>query len=367
MQSFLFALSFLLTANPLQAKTLQLELYVQTSLASKLSFKGEAVGGLSGMFWDGTKLTVVSDDRGKLAPPRFYELDFKITEGHPKMAEMKVMKVQHFKDTPKDWILDLETIVPLRSGASGADGELLVSTEGSNNHKPRAMPHLFVTSSTGVYKSEISLPDKYLPEVIGLQKKGIENNRGFEGVSLSPNGENLFIMNEYPILADQGGDDAGLWLRLVKFGKDKASFKVHSEFPYLVTISRKNTAGLEVFRGVSELLSVDDSKLMVLERGARLTKAGITYTGGLYLVDTTGAVDVSGVKNLSDGKSVALKKENLVDFEEILKNQKVENFEGLTWGPALADGRKTLLVISDNNFAAKEKTTLLVFAVKEVE
>jgi len=352
------AFILLLAAPSIQAKTLQLELYAQTSLASKLTLGKEAVGGLSGMFWDGTKLLAISDDRGKFGPPRFYEMDLKIAAGK---VDMTATKVLHFKDTPKDWILDLEAIAPL------PNGDLLVSTEGDNNHKPRAMPHVFVTSSIGVFKADISLPDKYLPESIGLQKKGIENNRGFEAVTVNPNGQNFFIMNEYPIVTDQGDDDLNVWLRLVEFKKDKDSFKAVSELPYLVTKSPKNTSGIEVFRGVSELLFVSDNKLMVLERGARLTKMGIAYTGGLFLVDTTGATDVSAVKNLSDGNTKALKKEQLVDLEVILKNQKIENFEGLTWGPVLADGRKTLLLISDNNFAAREKTTLLVFAVKEVE
>jgi 3-phytase len=351
-------IALFLVTTPLQAKTLRVELYAQTSLAPKLTLNDAAVGGLSGMFWDGTKLTAVSDDRGKLGRPRFYEFDLKITTGK---VDMAVTKAEPFKDTPKDWVLDLEGITPL------PNGDFLVSTEGDNNHKPRAMPHIFLTSSRGVFKSDISLPDKYLPEATGLQKKGIEGNRGFEGLTTDPAGQNLFIINEYPIITDQGDDDLNFWLRLVEFKKDKDSFKLSSEFPYMVTRSPKNSMGVEVFRGISELLYASDDKLIVLERGARFTKSGLAYTGGLYLVDTTGAADVTMVKNLSDGRAPALKKEKLVDFEELLKNQKIENFEGLTWGPTLADGRKTLLVISDNNFAAKEKTTLLVFAVKEVE
>ncbi|HEY8272449.1 MAG TPA: esterase-like activity of phytase family protein [Pseudobdellovibrionaceae bacterium] len=356
-------LSLLLMVNSSLAKSLspklQLELYAQTSFAPKLTFNKEEVGGLSGIYWDGMKLTAISDNRGKFGPPRFYEMDLKIS-AEPKIT-IAVTKVRHLKDTPKDWILDLEALVPL------PDGDLLVSTEGDNNHKPRAMPHVFVISSAGVYKNDISLPDKYLPEATGLQKKGIENNRGFEGMTINSKDQNLYVMNEYPIIADQGDDDLNLWLRLVEFKKGKASFKVNAEFPYVVNKGAKNGAGVEAFRGVSELLSVNDSQLLVLERGARLTKTGIAYSGGLYVVDITGAKDVSAVKNLSEGKAEPLKKEMLIDFEEVLKNQKVENFEGLTWGPTLADGRKSLLVISDNNFAAKEKTTLLVFAVKEVE
>ncbi|MBS1971394.1 MAG: esterase-like activity of phytase family protein [Bdellovibrionales bacterium] len=352
-------LGFLLFVSTLaNAKSLQVELYAQSSLAPKLTLDSESVGGLSGMFWDGSKLTAVSDDRGKFGTPRFYELDMKITSGK---VDFNVTKVQHLKDTPSDWILDDEAIVSLPGG------DLVISTEGDNDKKPRAMPHIFVTSATGVYKSDIPLPDKFLPESTGLQKKGIENNRGFEGMTANPSGQTLYIMNEYPIIADQGDDDMNYWLRMVEFKKDKDNFKVSAEYPYMVTRMPNSPVGVEVFRGISEILYVSDGQFIVLERGARLTKTGIAYTGGLYLAETSGVKDVSSVKSLADGKSTAMKKTKLLDFEELFKNQKLENFEALAWGPALPDGRKSLLVMSDNNFSAKEKTTLLVFAVKEVE
>ncbi len=340
------------------AKSLQVELYAQTSLAPKLMLDREVVGGLSGMFWDGSALTAVSDDRGKFGPPRFYELDMKISVGK---VDLRVTKARHLKETPKNWVLDDEAIVSLPKGDLG------ISTEGDNNKKPRAMPHIFVTSATGVYKSEIPLPDKFLPEPTGLQKKGIENNHGFEGMTASPNGQSLYIMNEYPIIADQSDDDLHFWLRLVEFKKDNDSFKASAEYPYMMTRMPKSPMGAEIFRGISEILYVSEGKFIVLERGVRLTKKGIAYSGGLYLAETSGAKEVSAVQSLADGKSTAMKKTKLIDFEELFKNQTLENFEALAWGPVLPDGRKSLLVMSDNNFSAKEKTTLLVFAVKEVE
>jgi hypothetical protein len=354
----LVLVALVFAGSVVQAKGLRLELYAQSSLAPKLTIDSEAVGGLSGMFWDGSKIVAVSDDRGKFGEPRFYELDMKITTGK---VDFSVTKVHHFKDIPKDWVLDNEGIVNL------PNGELVISTEGDNNKKPRALPHVFITSSTGVYKSDIPIPEKFLPEPTGLQRKGTENNRAFEGLTSNPNGQNLFIMNEYPIIADQGEDDLNYWLRLVEFKKDKDSFKATAEYPYMVTRLPNSSAGVEVFRGISEILFVSEGKFIVLERGARLTKTGIAYTGGLYFADNAGAKDVSAVKSLADGKATAIKKEKLVEFEELLKNQKIENFEALAWGPTLPDGRKSLLVMSDNNFSAKEKTTLLVFAVKEVE
>jgi 3-phytase len=342
-----------------QAKSLKLELYADTVLPQKGSLKGEAVGGISGFSWDGQKLWAVSDDRGKFGSPRFYEMDLKISSGK---VEIKPTKVHKLQVPDKKWILDLEALVLLPSN------EIILSTEGDNNTKPRSMPHIFVTDRDGEYKSDLPIPDIFLPEAIGLQTKGIENNRGFEGVTATADGKNIYALNEYPVIADQPKkDDTNLWLRLVHFTKDGETYKVTEEFPYLLEHYSNSDKGPEVFRGVSEILYVSDNKFLVLERGARLSAKGLLYTGAIYLVDFQGTKDISKIASLSTAEVSSPRKEKLVDFEELSPKDKVQNFECLSWGPALPDGRKTLLVMSDNNFSSREKTQLLVFAVKEVE
>ena len=41
----------------------------------------------------------------------------------------------------------------------------------------------------------------------------------------------------------------------------------------------------------------------------------------------------------------------------------LDNVEGITLGPKLPDGRKSLLLVSDNNFAASQFTQFLLFAI----
>ena len=43
-------------------------------------------------------------------------------------------------------------------------------------------------------------------------------------------------------------------------------------------------------------------------------------------------------------------------------NRPLDNVEGMTFGPRLRDGRRTLLLVSDNNFAATQFTQFLLFA-----
>jgi hypothetical protein len=43
----------------------------------------------------------------------------------------------------------------------------------------------------------------------------------------------------------------------------------------------------------------------------------------------------------------------------------IDNIEGVTAGPLLPNGHKTLLFIADNNFSPVEKSQVLLFEVME--
>jgi hypothetical protein len=43
----------------------------------------------------------------------------------------------------------------------------------------------------------------------------------------------------------------------------------------------------------------------------------------------------------------------------------IDNVEGVTFGPLLPNGHKTLIFVADNNFSADEKSQLLLFEVLE--
>jgi len=64
----------------------------------------------------------------------------------------------------------------------------------------------------------------------------------------------------------------------------------------------------------------------------------------------------------------SVKKEVFIDLlapEYGLAGSKMpEKIEGLTFGPKLKDGRKTLLIASDNDFLIDQPTLIYVFAFK---
>ena len=56
------------------------------------------------------------------------------------------------------------------------------------------------------------------------------------------------------------------------------------------------------------------------------------------------------------------RKRLLLDLEKI-GLERVDNIEGISWGPRLENGRRSLVMISDDNFNAQQVTQILAFEV----
>ncbi len=83
----------------------------------------------------------------------------------------------------------------------------------------------------------------------------------------------------------------------------------------------------------------------------------------IYEVDISGATDISDVDGLAaNADYVAPTKTLVLNFEDT-DLEHVDNLEGMTWGPALANGNQTLVVVSDNSF---DPTSVTQFLANEV-
>jgi hypothetical protein len=115
--------------------------------------------------------------------------------------------------------------------------------------------------------------------------------------------------------------------------------------------------------GVSSLLAVDQvdpTKFLVMER------AFVTGVGNkirIYEIDTKGATNVAKLSTLSGAEVKPVKKRLLVDLAD-LPLSTIDNVEGMTWGPRLPNGERTLVLVSDNNFAATQVTQFIALAVR---
>ncbi|MGE5086274.1 MAG: esterase-like activity of phytase family protein, partial [Bacillota bacterium] len=253
------------------------------------------------------------------------------------------------------------------------DGDLLISSEADTDAKPRSMPRIFRTSPEGSWKYDFVLPEKYLPELLGKQTKGVQNNHSVEGLTTFADGKIVFAGMESCLTQDivSGEEANGDLVRILKFedkGAQHGYYAPVAEFVYKIDAFHDTAKGKEIFRGVSEILAVSETKLLVMERGVRINGKGWSSAVSLYLADLSKATNTLAMDKVVGQKVIVADKTKLIDFETDLikeRGQKmVDNFEGLSWGPTLPDGRRTLLVMVDNNFKKNETTELVVFSVE---
>ena len=113
----------------------------------------------------------------------------------------------------------------------------------------------------------------------------------------------------------------------------------------------------QALNGVSEILADGPDHLLVLERSFA---APLNFGARIYRFSTrpdTGT-DTLNLPQLMPGNHQPLQKTLFIDLADA-GLRSLDNIEGMTWGPPLADGRRVLLLVSDNNFNPAETTQLI--------
>lgn len=223
---------------------------------------------------------------------------------------------------------------------------------------------------SGRHLRRIAPPEKFLiatpdgepeREMPPYNTRGRQPNRGFEGLAISDDGSTLWAILQGPLMQDGAFDDererVGRNVRVLEVRPESGATR---EFVYVM-----NSAAA----GISEVLSFEDRTLLVLERDGRAGEKA--RFRGVFAADFEGATDVSTVDALpSTGlpEGVApLRKRRVVDFMDprhgLIGPEMPEKIEGLCFGPDLPDGRKLLIVTSDNDLKDAAPSHVWLFAV----
>jgi hypothetical protein len=80
----------------------------------------------------------------------------------------------------------------------------------------------------------------------------------------------------------------------------------------------------------------------------------------IYEVTTDGASDIQNLPTLKNASYKLLRKRLVLDVNQ-LGLPRVDNLEGMSLGPALANGHASMVLISDDNFGSDQVTQLLLF------
>jgi hypothetical protein len=101
--------------------------------------------------------------------------------------------------------------------------------------------------------------------------------------------------------------------------------------------------------GLVELLPLNNEFLIAMERSFSVGAPGTGNTIRLYKVALPGGAS-------------PVEKTLLLDLADL--HLPLDNVEGMTFGPRLQDGRRSVVLVSDNNFAASQFTQFLLFALE---
>lgn len=193
-------------------------------------------------------------------------------------------------------------------------------------------------------------------------EKGFQANKSLESLSLSPDKRFLFTANEDSLSQDKDQDDHGTRgkrVRIIRFKENNnGKFKEEGQFYYRLENEEDN--------GLVEILSVNENLILTLER----SWDGKKITSRIFAVDLTNAENIILKSDSKTNYAVrSVTKKLIIDLDDLKYElspgfRKLDNIEGLAFGPTLPNGKESLILVSDNNFRQSQRTMLLLLEVR---
>jgi len=342
------------------AKPPELEFLGQAIVPTGTTFAGTTVGGLSSITYDAARgvFYSLSDDQGQLQPARFYTLradisDGQLADGDITFAGVTTLLAPNGLPYPTA-SLDPEGVTLAKSG------ELILTSEGFANRG--IAPWVRRYALDGTYLGDLPVPAAFDPTG---PAHGVRQNLAFEAAAVAPNGRHLFVGMEGALVQDGPAASlaGGSPTRILRYNLQTG--RLDSQLVYTTDAVAEAPVPPTAFsvNGLVELLPFNDQFMLSMERSFSVGAPGTGNTIKLYSIDLAGADDVDGLDSLAGtlGTVDQVDKTLLLDLRTL--GLPLDNVEGMTIGPSLPDGRRSLLLVSDNNFAATQFTQFLLFAL----
>lgn len=327
------------------------------------------VGGLSGIDYDvkQNQYYMISDDPSQFSPARIYTAKI----------DLKKNKIDSIRITGVTFLLQENGKEYPKYGTDKSvkpDGEsvrynpitnqLIWSSEGErlfkNGDTTIVQPSLTFISTIGKFLDTIPLPKGFH---FTKTESGARKNALFEGLTYADDYKTLYASLEEPLYQD--GPQAAFeydkaLTRILKF--DVATKKNVAQYAYnLGALPVKPTVDNDWnVNGISEILAINHHTLLVMERAWAKGHDDHTFLK-LYLVDLNGAENEINNASFAKNPPKPLSKKLLFDFDTL--NRHIDNFEGVTFGPKLANGHHSLIFCVDNNFGKSQVQQFFLFEI----
>lgn len=338
-----------------------------TTIAREEPIHGATTGGISGLDYDARRgdYVAISDDRSARGPARWMRLRIEpldagqragpnpwqaqVTEVHPLLnTEGRWLRPRHAAPATQP-VPDPEAIRLL------PDGGLLWTDEGDPGRG-------FGTSLVKADAQGRQLARWFHPFKDEAGVPGLRPNFGFEGLAVTPDGQQAWLALEAPLRQDgprASAATAGAPVRISLVSLDDGRLLRQIAYqPDAVPAASWALPQREV-NGISEILLDDPGHLLVLERsyspghgfGARLYRIGLEAPDTLALASFAQTPPQVAVKQL------------VADLSTVQPGR-LDNMEAMSWGPPLPDGTRVLVFASDDNFNPAQANQILVTAYR---
>jgi len=333
----------------------------------KVKFQDTVVGGLSAIAYDRNldRFYVLSDDRGRISPARFYTFDLDLSQ-----TDNGQIKIDRFEPESLTLIQDKqgnnypEEQIDPEAIALSPRNSIFISSEGNTARNIQPFIAEFELS-TGKKLNDVRLPQRFLASQDPEITQGVQENLGFESLtinrtSLPEDPFRIFSATESALIQDETfeGEERSR-IRFLHYVISPVGNPILvAEHLYLL-----DPAPVEVIsNGLTELLALQtEGYFLSLERTFGFTGAGAK----IFQVVIGNATDTSNIESLKGnlGQLRTLKKQLLLDLNDL--DIYLDNLEGMTIGPSLPDGSRSLILISDDNFNQEQVSQLLLFRLVE--
>ena len=333
-------------------------------------FMNTTIGGLSGIDYDpaARQYYLISDDRSDKNPARYYVA--RVVLGENRIDSVVFTDVRFLHDStgrvyPNAHQDPYHTPDPEALRRDPLTGNFIWSSEGERIVRPGRTvledPAVTEITSSGKYLDTFELPSQLQMHV---EESGPRQNSVFEGLTFDDQDKNLFVSVEEPLYNDGPraglGDSTGL-NRILKF--DMATRKPVAQYAYITdpVAYAPVPAGAFKINGIPDILYIGQNRLLVIERSYSTGRLPCTIK--LYIADLNPAENIEGIASLKNTLELhTATKKLLFNMDDL--GIYIDNIEGVTFGPRLADGKQSLLFISDNNFNPLQKTQFLLFEIE---
>lgn len=325
-------------------------------------YEGVEFGGISGIDRapDGSYWALSDERGGERGTPRFYSLNIDFDSSSFKSVTIK--KMVYIKGPDGNNLSSTSRTADPEGIRLAPNGNLYISSEGNFGAGASLyQPFVREIRTDGSFVRAFEVPAAF--HYVDNSTTGARSNKLFEALAVTPSGA-VFTANEDALIEDGPITtlQSGSVVRVIKF--EAATGKPVAQYAYAlprIPVDRAPTGAFAPDNGLPELLAVSETEFIAVER-AFADGVGNTIRIVLATIepDTT---NVDSMKSLVGASYKPLKKQQLLELPITYQGVKMDNIEGASWGPRLANGNRSLVLVADNNFSTSQVTQFLAFEV----